>query len=259
MKQIFLVCFLLLPVLLRAEVPAAQPELQTLDRLVGRWMELRTVIAEERRTWAEQREHWEHELQLLKQQDQALQKEIEEKRGFASSVEQERAAALSEKAALSAELEQLSEVMDRVEVELKQWFAVIPNGLRSALEADFRALPSGQSAADRQQLSRRVQAAAALYSQIETLQNNFHITREVLDTGGSRRMVDVLYLGLGRAFAVSGADDWAAVGTPSAEGWNWVPQAKEAAAIRKAINIFNRGETAEIVNLPIQITAEVLP
>ena len=51
--------------------------LDTLDALVGRWMALRTTIAEETRDWDARRAQWNTEIELLEREAGALKAEVE--------------------------------------------------------------------------------------------------------------------------------------------------------------------------------------
>jgi hypothetical protein len=235
------------------EASGARDDLATLDGLVGRWMALRTTIAEEKSEWEARRTQWEEEIALLEREAATLKKEIGEGDTFTSSVEKERAETLERKEQMQAELDDLQGVLDRAESDLRRWLARIPPGLMAPLTAGFDALPATQKEAEKLLLTKRAQTVAALYAQIETLQNRFHVVRETLDVEGSRRQVDVLYVGLARAFAVSPADDWASVGTPSDTAWTWKPSPQDAPVIRRAIDVLNRQATAQLVALPMQV------
>jgi len=241
------------------EAAHAGGDLKTLDGLVGRWMTLRTTIAEEKREWEARRKQWEEEIALLEQESATLKKEIDEGDTFSSSVEKNRAAALTRKERMEGELHKLRAVLDRAEADLRQWRARIPPGLMGSLDSVFDALPATQKDAEKAPLTKRAQTVAALYTQIETLQNRFYASRETLDVDGTRRQVDVLYVGLARAFAVSPANDWAAVGTPCNTNWTWSPSSRDAAAIRRALTVLNRQETACIVALPMQVAGGAKP
>lgn len=250
--------------LLAARAPAGETppaaELQTLDGLVGHWMALRTTLAEETREWEERRRQWEDEIALLEKEAETLRRERADDGTFASSFEAKRAEALARKERLEAERRKLRAVLDRAESDLRSWRERIPEGLRPPLASGFAALPATQKQADKLPLARRAQTVAALDAQIETLQNEFHAVRETLDAEGTRRQVDVLYLGLARAFAVSPGNDWAAVGVPSDSGWAWMPAPEEAAAVRRALDVLNRQTTAQWIDLPLQVVAgEVQP
>jgi len=230
-----------------------------LDALVGRWMALRTTLAQEKREWSIQREQWEAEIRLFEQEAVALKTEIDQGDTFASSVEKQRAAALARKEKLEDELEKLRQLLGRSEADLRRWHERIPPGLVTPLASAFGALPATPEEAEKQPLTKRAQTVAALYAQIETLQNQFHATHETLEVDGTRRQVDVLYIGMARAFAVSPANDWAAVGVPTDAAWTWTPSTQEAPTVRRAIDVLNRQETAQLVALPMQVASEVKP
>lgn len=250
-------------VLLTARAPAGEAppaaELRTLDGLVGHWMALRTTLAQEKREWNEHRQQWEQEIALLEKEAETLRKEREDVDSFASSFEAERTVALARKERTEAELRKLRPVLDRAEADLRRWRERIPAGLRPPLATGFAALPATQKEADKLALARRAQTVAALYAQIETLQNAFQSASETLDVEDGRRQVDVLYVGLARAFAVSAGNDWAAVGVPSDSGWAWTPAPGEAEAVRRAIDMVNRKASAQLVILPLQVIAKVQP
>lgn len=234
----------------------AEGSLHDLDTMVERWMLLRATIADEKRVWKAQKQQWEGEIALLKQESETLSSEIEAANTFVSSVEKERSTALQQKEKMEAELEKLETVITEAENELRKWQKRIPSGLQKHVTA-FDMLPVASKGSKYLSLPKRAQAVAAIYAQIEFLQNQLHTTQELLDTGTTRRQVEVLYMGLSIAYAVSPGNDWAAIGTPSAQQWIWTPSEKDAKTIRQAIDIFKRQEPAKLITLPITVTGEV--
>ena len=236
---------------------AEEPSLKELDALVGRWIGLRTTISEEQREWDARKNQWGAEIKLLEQESGALDNEMEKFSGAASAEEQERAKLLARKEAMSSELEKLKEVLDGAEQDMKGWETRLPESLRQPLDSLFKALPETQADAEKFEITKRVQTLVSLYTQIENLQHGFHTTREMLEVGnGQRRQVDVIYIGLARAFAVSLDNDWSAVGTPASKGWNWQAHPEHAESVRSAIDVFKRQKAAEIILLPMQLTGE---
>lgn len=234
-------------------------ELKTLDGLVGQWMALRTTIAAEKSAWQECRDQWQKEITLLEKEADALKSERDEGDIFTTSVEKKRAEMLAKKQKFASELQKMRAVFDRAEADLRRWRERIPPGLMPTLASGFSALPATQKEADKLPPAKRAQTVAALYTQIETLQNRIHAISETLEAEGTRRQADAIYLGLARAFAVSPGNDWAAVGTPSDSGWNWVSSAKDAMLFRRAVNVLSRKEPAQLVVLPMQVVKELKP
>lgn len=246
-------------------VPAAPehvstPTLESYDAWVGRWMDLRSAIAEEKSEWQAQRQQWRRELALLETEAERLRSQIAETKLQTASAEAERASAFSRRDALRITLGNIQPALDRVEMRLREWKAWIPPALSRDLEGLFDALPPQGEPADRRSIGARVQAVAALCAAIESLHNEVHLTREMMETeNGPRQQVDVLYIGLGCAFAVAPHNDWAAVGRPGRLNWSWQPQPELAARIRDAIRIFNREKTARLVELPLSVLPETGP
>ncbi len=228
-----------------------------LDVLVDRWMALRTTIAEEGADWKEREGQWKAEISLLEREAETLKKEINAGDSFATSVEERRSTLLARKERTEEELHKLRSVLGRAEDDLRRWRKRIPSGMRLSLSAGFDALPETQKDADKLLLTKRSQNVAALYAQIEALQNQIHSQHETLDVNGMRRQVDILYIGLARAFAVSPGNGWAAVGIPTDDGWAWTTRSEEAMGIRHAIEVLNRQETAQLAVLPLQVVGEV--
>jgi hypothetical protein len=144
-------------------------------------------------------------------------------------------------------------VVSRAELRLRAWDERIPASLKAGLADGLAALPTTRQQAEKQSLAERAQRVVALYTQLEQLLNNFHVTQQMLSTGEGRRQVDVLYLGLANGFAVSADDQWAAIGTPGDRGWQWTPVPDQAGAIRDALNVIAQHEPARLVDLPLQV------
>jgi vacuolar-type H+-ATPase subunit I/STV1 len=236
----------------------AQDSLHALDTMVERWMQLRTTIASEKREWDVQKQQWQTEIDLLEKEYAALEKEIETASTFVSSVEQQRLSALEQKEKIENELQKLEVVLAQAEQELRLWQDRIPTGLRHYVKA-FDMLPQTPQESARLPLTKRSQTVVATYAQIETLQNQMHATREMLDVDDGRRQVDVLYIGLSVAYAVSPANDWAAMGIPAEGTWEWRMINEHAENVREALNVFLRQESAKLVTLPMQTDSEVQP
>jgi len=239
----------------RAEPPARHVEaLSTLEALVQQWSRLRLALADEQRAWDAQKDHWQSEIDLLKKEKAALQAEIESASADLASVEVDRVEALREKERLSQILDGMPPLVERAEASLREWPSRLPPPLRESLEGAFRPLMQEPGATPVGSAPARLQRVVALYTELEQLQRNIHVVKEVLAMpDGSRREVDVCYVGLARAFAVTADDRWAGIGTPDADGWQWTSRAEIADAVRLAVSIHNRERTAALVELPLAI------
>jgi len=219
---------------------------------VGEWIVLRQKIAAEKQDWEAQKVRWNEEISVLEAEKAALTSEIAEARQVTSSVEADRDRLSAEKAAMRRAMEASTPAVDRAEAVLRQWRGRLPAALAAPLGRSFDELPASDDAARQTAVTRRLQRVIALYSQIETIQHGIHVVREIIPLqGGTRREVDVVYIGLARGFAVSGDDRWAAIGTPSDSGWEWSARPELAPAIRKAANVAGNTVPAALVDLPL--------
>lgn len=237
----------------------AENQLDGLDRLVGQWMALRQAVAVEEREGRELLDQYAREQGLLQAEAAQLREELEVGQDGSRTGEQEKAEWLSRQEVLTKSVVDLGPVLDRTEAELRVWAPRIPPALRPPLEVLLARLPENSRVAAQVPVSERCQTVVALLTGLEELQNNWHRVTEVLDTEEGRRQVEVLYLGLAQAFAVAPGDTWAALGHPGPAGWRWTPAPQQAGAIRRALRLYARDETADLVILPVQLAPEVAP
>jgi len=230
---------------------AREPALSDLDALTGRWIELRGTLAEERRLWKNRRASWKEEIDLLEEQSTALGKELEATRDVLSTAEERRADVQARREAAETELALLDEAMEQASREAVSLAATLPSPLHDQLPADLKSfLHDGGANLTRTQ---RAQRLIAFLSSFESMQNRFHVVRQTLDTDTGRRQVDVIYIGLARAFAVSPANDWSATGAPGNDGWTWAEGSVDPNEVRTLIEVHERRETATLATLPLQV------
>lgn len=230
------------------------PSVVTLEGLVAKWVDIRSQIAAEKRGWKEQEIHWQEEIELYKKEKAALEKEIAEANANEASFIKEQVKQIALKENRDVVLAQFPPVLDRAEAELRKWEHIIPHSLAAPLKNAFQQLPTTHEQTRRISVLRRLQLVIALYIQIENLQHNIHVTKEVLPTdNGAKKEMDVLYLGLSRGFAISRDGKRATVGIPNNNGWQWTADKGIAKQVQEAVAVFNRKQTARLVSLPMQV------
>lgn len=239
---------------LLATVRAVAAPVHDYQALVSEWVDLRLELAAEQREWETTKSRWQDEIELLAKEKAALQAELKQYGELRSSAEDERSRLLEEKRQLEQTVRKLEPVLDRLEADIRSWKRRLPASLKSGPHDVLRDIPATHTETQHRPVTRRLQLVAAFYTQLETLQHRVHVTREMLHgADGRRREVDVIYLGLAQAFAVSPDNRWAAVGRPSGEGWTWTDKPDLSADVRKAVDVFTRREPAALVTLPVQV------
>ncbi len=229
----------------------AQQSLSDLDALTARWIALRGTLAEEATLWEQRKAQWEEELKLLREESAALQREIDSNQSFMSETELRRAEAAAGLEQNEAELEALAEQVAAARKRIQEVQPLIPESLRVHLPLSWEEVEA--SSLDAAGRSRSAQNVLAYLSGLETIQNRLHVTRETLEFSGVRREVDVLYVGLAAAWAVSPDTTWSAMGKPTAQGWQWSEGGVDPQRVRKAIRVYQQDESASLVTLPLQV------
>ena len=70
---------------------------------------------------------------------------------------------------------------------------------------------------------------------------------------GEEVAVETVYVGLGAAYFVNDAGDFAGLGTPGPSGWNWTTRPEIASSVREVIRIYRNERPARFVTLPVTI------
>ena len=248
----------LLAAWLAVPTSAGEPSsVSSLEDMVRQWTDLRLQLAEEQRQWDEGRQHGLREVELLKKEAAALEAVISESREFAATAERERTELLARRDAMETALRDIEPILDRAEAVLRQWGPRLPVTPAAPLRDAFARLPRDQADAVGRRLSQRLQLVVALFTQIESMQHAIHVVKEVVPLADGRREMDVLYLGLARAFAVAPDNEQAAVGEPGSQGWQWASAPTLAPQIRQAIAVANSEEPATLIELPLLVTRDI--
>jgi hypothetical protein len=227
----------------------AESELTAFEGLVGQLTELRLQQSRAEHAWQEQQPQLEREAELLRRERELLKQELAGYRSEQSTLAEERAALLERRDGLQAALRNLNSPLRRAELGLHELQAQIPAALLGEHARAFDELPADDAAAAAQGVGARLQRVLALYSHVQKLQHDISVTRELIALDGGRREMDVIYLGLCAAYAVSGGS--AALGSPAEGGWNWRAADELAAAIAKAVAIYRREQPAALLALPL--------
>lgn len=220
--------------------------LDTLEGLVSTLTTLQLEVATEKREWKEQKSFLEAERSLLQKEISSLETELATFREFSTSEEQERNQLLSQQQELTKQLNRWQPRISQMEKWISAYQKLIPE-----------ALFSEPFTSEEGRIVDRIQSIASALTRLESLHNDFHVTRELLpDEQGQNIEMEVLYFGLSQALAVSPTNDWAGVGSPSSEGWTWQTNKNWASAIRFALEVIEQKRGAELIELPLNGLSE---
>ena len=230
----------------------AAEDLDGFEARVAELIRLRQARYEAENAWREQQRLVDARLQLLTDERAALTNDVEIAR-----VATDEAAAAARKAVEAAtaqrrKLKALLPPLLAAEARVQSLSAWLPEPLRDRLEVPLHDLDTAEAPTTPADLAERLRRLFGLLTEIEQFSHGVHLVRQRL-TGpdGATREMDVLYAGLGAAFAVSLDDTLAAWGSPSRQGWTWQWDATLAADVRHVVAVFRKEKPAGFVCLPL--------
>lgn len=229
---------------------AEDAPLTTLEALVKQWVGLRSQIAEEQQGWKQKQQQWQREIALLDKENQQLDDAI----AHAAQYEAAKESQIADQLARNETLLQIQQAIDPILIkkvaELANLRPRIPDTLLSDTFKDTCRELSAQTKSIAP--ARRLQLLTLTLSEIETLRNQSHYTRELIQLEpAQRREMDVVYLGLARGFALSPDNATAAIGISTATGWEWTEASGIAKDVRELVRILNTEVPPSLVSLPL--------
>lgn len=233
-----------------------RPGLAALEGYVRQWLELRAQTAEADRAWHEQQRIWQRELNLLEDEKAKLEATQHATNRDRQTIETEYETLRHDRDTLRHALRRLEPMLGAIESHLRAMLPLIPACVAPELHASLSALPRPPAASapgDPVNVPARLQRLLALLAEVEALQNAVHVGRDLVELDGTRRELEVLYIGLAGAYACSADGSIGAVGRPSDSGWRWRAAPEVAPEVRAALAILNRAWPARWLHLPIAI------
>jgi hypothetical protein len=228
---------------------------EALEAVVRQWVAINGELAFETRQWHEKKEWLTTRIQLLEAERDRLQARVDKGRDLRGEGESSRQELVSRVGTMTAELATLATVLDDAEKRAKAWLPFVPEPLRGPLrEALDGMVAPAEDPEVIKHVTTRLQAVMAFYASLEELQGGVHLVTDLISlaVGGEREM-DVIYLGLGKAYAVSADTSLAAIGHPTVVGWTWVEAPGQAEAIRRAVRMYRKEMPADLVSLPVSV------
>lgn len=220
---------------------------------LDKWVEAEMLISSEKHKWNEEKAFSEHLLAALSEEKAGLNENLEAIKSALSGGDQERLALLAELEDLKAAQTNLGNNIDGITKQLLLIREQLPPIFKEDLAKDYErlAMHSGAGALTQG----KIESAVALAMKLQNLDNSFSSRTQVIEieVGGERqeREVDILYMGLWRAYYVDPYDRFAGVGFASAQGWVWLEDNSIVGDVKQALKIFEGETTPALISLPV--------
>jgi hypothetical protein len=100
----------------------------------------------------------------------------------------------------------------------------------------------------------RIQVVVAVLNELDKFNNAVTIFGEKRKNAkGEEVAAETVYVGLGAAYFVNDAGDFAGSGSPGPKGWEWSIQPELAGPIREVVRIYRNEQSAKFVGLPVTV------
>lgn len=250
MKNVVLTLLCVPPLLLSLH---AQDKIGATRDTLDQWVETEQIISETKSNWAVEKSMLQDSEKLLKDELERLKAALKELDETATAADEERAELAAEKESLASAAAVVEGNVARLETQLKEIIKSFPSPLVDKIKPLIRRLPEDSSDSELT-LGERVQNIVGILSQADKFNGTITQTSETREMSGGRVVeVRTLYWGLGGAFYVDAAGEYAGVGFPGPEGWEW-PQVDGAGPqIKRLLDVYEGGEDIQFVEVPARI------
>ena len=241
--------YLVLLLFIASVSPASETDIQTLESLVSKYVDLKTERARTAAEWEADKKILKDEQDLLEREKGFLARELESLETASSCDTQKLEELRSKVSTMESFSSEIIPVIEKAEESLKPLLFSLPGFLKKNIFHETLSLPQSSSAS-----VDRVSKLLKTYQKLQEFHNQVHLSHETLLLNASMpKEYEVLYLGLSRAFFISPDNLEAGFGELIQQKWIWTPQNPMSSVIRKAIHIQKNLSTAEYVSLPLSI------
>jgi hypothetical protein len=228
--------------------------LDQLKQNVEHWINLKKEISTVQNEWLTDRSIIERELSIAKIEKEELRDELKTVSKQQEDIGKNIESLINRKTELENAVNGLIPVLDKAEKDILTFKPYIPEPLYPSLKKEFESIANLKN---RDDIIDRLRNLVSLYLKIETMEHETHLVRDIFTIkDGTKVEMQVLYIGLSQAFAVSSDGKNAQIGKPAESGWEWRDRSEFAAEIQKAILVYSREVPPEILNLPISVKEE---
>lgn len=231
--------------------PVVAADVGGTDALVQQWLGLEQQAAALESDWRRQQPVLQQRLTLMQAEKAQLEQVLKDSQNNHSEVEARRAELLAEQTAMETQQRQLAKQLQQVRQRLQALAGQLPPPLLSVWNDEQAVLNEDSTA------SEQLQVALAQLSKLLEFDNRVTVHEATLeDPEGRQVLVKQLYLGVSTAWFVSGDGSYAGTGRPTPDSWQWrFDEGIDADRVAEAIAIYEKQLEADLVQMPLQLTA----
>lgn len=217
------------------------------------WVETRQLISKTRSDWQTDKETLEQTRQLFDRELKQVEEQMAKLATNSTQVDKERTEAEVALKSSNEALDQARQFAAGFEAKLGKLIPRLPVPLQEILKPLLARLPA-DPAATRMPVTERVQVLVGILNEVDKFNNAVNLFSEKRkNEKGEEVAVETVYVGLGAAYFVNDADNFAGTGAPGPNGWEWSIKSELAAPVREVVRIYRNERPAQFVALPATI------
>ena len=231
----------------------AQDSLQDTRNVLDQWVETRQITSKENSDWLVEESILQDSQSLLNSELKRLEEALETLQTSATAADDERSALNEQKEQLSAASEVVESTIGALETQMRAIIKTLPEPLVNKIKPLIRRLPE-DSTNTTLSLGERVQNIVGILSQADKFNTTVTATSESREIAEGKVVeVRTLYWGLAMAYYVDASGEYAGIGFPGKDGWEW-PQIDGAGpSIQQLIGVYEGNEDIQFVEVPARI------
>jgi hypothetical protein len=233
---------------------AADPATLTQTRsTLEQWVQTRQLIARARSDWQADKESLEQTVLLYERELKAIDEQMSKVSTNNTQVAKEMAEAESLQKLSNETLDAARQFAKDFELRVKKFAPQLPLPLQDILKPLLARLPA-DPANTKMLAAERVQVLVGVLNELDKFNNAVNLFNEKRkNPKGDEVAVQTVYVGLGAAYFVNEAGDFAGTGAPGANGWEWMVKPEIAPSVQEVVKIYRTEKAARFVTLPVAV------
>lgn len=220
--------------------------------VMGKWIETQQIISRERKEWQQGKEILQGRVELVRKEMGTLEEAVKQAESGFAEANKKREDLLARHAQLDATAAQLSASVSGMEAEVRKLFKSLPEPVQSKLQPLYQRIPD-ESTKAHVTVAERFQNVIGILNELNKTNTEIAVNYEVHTLAdGSASEVKAIYVGLAQAYYVNARGE-AGIGSPTTDGWKWVPSKAIGNDVLMALEILQGKQTPAFVPLPMRI------
>lgn len=214
-----------------------------------KWVQTRQIISKAQSDWKSDQDTIQQTIQLFERELKATEEQLSKFSTNNTQIARERAEAASLKEDSEKGLAAAREFAGDLENDIKALAPRLPVPLQEIIKPLLNRMPADEKT--RMTAAERLQVSVGILNELDKFNSAVSLFNEKrTNARGEEVAVETVYIGLGAAYFTNDSGDFAGIGVPSQETWEWQIKPELAKTVREVIQIYRNERPARFVSLP---------